>query len=263
MIYEELIKVFDIYEKISDITPIAHTSVKVDIEVYIDTKGNFLGAQILNKRRPIPCTIQSEGRTSNIAPHLIYDNLGYLTGANGKEKQHEAYKEQIMQYIKATGDKTAMAVYRYLQKGLLCQDISFLTKQMNHPLNMVFVIFTIPSISESTTNPLWTEYYYNTLPKNGMCSITGEIDHIPDSYPKSIRFPSDFARAFIGKQNALDNMPQLAPGYIATQKIVHAMQWLIYDGPAWGKEYREEISEKLKSFDTKKEELNERNIQKL
>ena len=82
----------------------------------------------------------------------------------------------------------------------------------------------------------WSEWYPKQLKPNGICCITGERDYIPDSYPKCITSAS-------GTEVLFDNGSQV--GYIAAQKIIHTLQYLLY-----GKQNRErvEAEEKLQAF---------------
>ena len=84
-------------------------------------------------------------------------------------------------------------------------------------------------------NKQWKDYYLRSLEPNGMCSITGNNDFIPATYPKGIRFAGDGAKLFItsSRNIMLKGMPALAPGYIASQKILHTLQCLCFEGPQW------------------------------
>ena len=82
---------------------------------------------------------------------------------------------------------------------------------------------------------------------NGMCSITGNNDFIPATYPKGIRFAGDGAKLFItsSRNIMLKGMPALAPGYIASQKILHTLQCLCFEGTQWANQV---MRDNLKSF---------------
>ncbi len=63
--------------------PICHTTQKAQIEITLDSRGNFRRARILNKdeaRTIIPCTEKSSGRTSGEAAHPLCDKLQYIAG---------------------------------------------------------------------------------------------------------------------------------------------------------------------------------------
>lgn len=96
-------------------------------------------------------------------------------------------------------------------------------------------------------NKQWKDYYLSSLEPNGMCSITGNNDFIPATYPKGIRFAGDGAKLFIASSRniMLKGMPALAPGYIASQKILHTLQCLCFEGPQWANQV---MRDNLKSF---------------
>lgn len=249
---------------VEDIIPIAHTRVKPNIKVLLDESGNFVGAMLNQDRFTIPCTIESESRTSGCAPHPIHDNMQYLCNEYDDQKckeKHESYMKQLKEYIEEVDDELAKSVYRFLEKGLLRDCIKDLLKKVNLPEEKVMVCFAMVSrealtrVSESEEKYKayclhalqsgegqdfqWRDYYLKTLEPNGVCSITGKPDFIPPTYPKGIRNSRDSAKLFVGgstnkiKEN-LDGMPTINPGYVITQKIAHTLQCLNYEGAHWG-----------------------------
>lgn len=79
MNWEHLLKVYEDMG-VEEIIPIAHTRIHPHIKVLIDENGNYIGAMRNGKDRfTIPCTIESESRTSGNDPHPIHDNLQYLS----------------------------------------------------------------------------------------------------------------------------------------------------------------------------------------
>lgn len=229
-------KVLDLHDllNLEEIIPVAHTRILPHIGVLLSDNGNFIGAMIINNERcSIPCTIESESRTSGIAPHLIHDKMLYICGNYPKyEQHHNAYMQQLSNYISNVDDKLAKAVFIYLQKGTLNFDIKNLLSQLHVKEEKANIIFLTPNIDD-TINKKWAEYYVNSLPKNGICSLTGVPDYIPSTYPRYIRSHIDLARLFVGKQNDLDSMPALLPGYIASQKIIHTLQFACFEGENW------------------------------
>ncbi len=76
---------------VEDSIPIAHTRVKPNIKVLLDESGNFVGAMLNEQDRfTIPCTIESESRTSGCAPHPIHDNMQYLCDTYNDPKCKDA-----------------------------------------------------------------------------------------------------------------------------------------------------------------------------
>ena len=126
--FEELVKLYDKLEADKKpVCPVAHTYISAHIGVLIDRDGNFLIAkepEIKGELVAVPCTIESEGRTSGTAPHLLSDNLSYVAKYPGKEGRYEAYIKQLSNYIKERpNDEYAKAIYQYVLNGSLMQDI--------------------------------------------------------------------------------------------------------------------------------------------
>lgn len=233
MNWQELVRLYDKLEADGKpVCPIAHTYITAHIAVLIDKEGNFLSAmnpEIKGELVSVPCTVESEGRTSNVAPHLISDQIQYVAKFPQYEDKHQKYLDQLMDYVKNNpNDLYAEAVYRYTSKDTLMDDIkSLLSEKENiRQKNVVFAVYGIPTEGR---DPIWTDYYTDkVLQPNGICSITGQPDYIPGSYPRDILAPGDRARLFITRQNPIDNYPKNAPGYIASQKAIHALQYMIY-----------------------------------
>lgn len=105
--------------------PICHTTQKAQIEIALDSKGNFRRARVVDKneaRTIIPCTEKSAGRTSGEAAHPLCDKLQYL-GADykeyGGEKDHyfESYMETLSDWVKSGAPAKVRAIYEYVKKA--------------------------------------------------------------------------------------------------------------------------------------------------
>lgn len=77
--------------------PISHTTQSAQIEVSLDSKGNFVSANVVEKSDSstiIPCTEVSANRTSAPVPHPLCDKLVYVAGDyilfGGVEKKRES-----------------------------------------------------------------------------------------------------------------------------------------------------------------------------
>lgn len=230
------------------VCPIAHTCITCHIGVLIDPDGVFLCAKapdVKGELLPVPCTVKSEMRTSNIAPHLLHDNLCYVADYGTKYKpRHDAYMDQLKKYVDCCPhDLYANAIYKYVSKNTLVNDIKDILNEYDHAdygrdkLNILFCVYGMDNEGEDKQ---WTEWYIKQLIPNGLCCITGERDYIPDAYPKRITSTSGKEVLFSGDS---------CVGYIASQKIIHTIQYLIY-----GKQNRErvEAEEKLQSFFSQK-----------
>lgn len=220
MFWQDIIETYDKQSDARHICPIAHTQIIARVGIMLDEQSNILAAAKIRQSIFAPCTAKSECRSSNIAPHLVHDNASYVTGIN--PKRHDAYMAQLSKFVSDTDDSFCKIVLKYLQKETICYDLQYLINLKDNPKTVI--TFGIKGLEENTVNNTWIGYYLQKLPKNGICAITGEEDHIPDAYPGNIRYPSDMARLFCVKPDKLDGMPQLRPGYIASQKIIHTLQ---------------------------------------
>lgn len=222
--WEGLIKLYDKLVADGDpVCPIAHTYITAHIGVLVDPEGNFLCAMDSKAKGElvaVPCTIDSEGRTSGAAPHLISDQLQYVGNISGYDQKHIKYLKQLKTYIDITNDLYARAVYKYISKNTLMDDIKkYLDNIKVIPKSKVNIIFGVYGINDTGADPDWTKYYLSTLPQNGICAATGKRDYIPDNYQAGILSVSGQERLFLKGCNV---------GYIASQKIVHALQYMLY-----------------------------------
>lgn len=63
--------------------PVAHTTQKVNVEVSLSEKADFISAHVLHAddmTTVIPCTEESSARTSGPVPHPLVDKLQYIAG---------------------------------------------------------------------------------------------------------------------------------------------------------------------------------------
>src|SRR5699024_7004750 len=115
--------------------PVSHVMQSAQIEVLIDSKGNFISAKVIDKenaRTIVPVTTDSANRSgSKTAPHFLHDKLSYVAGDyvayGGEEKREEHYKkylEQMQQWAEFLGapDKVK-AIYEYIKKGTVIGDL--------------------------------------------------------------------------------------------------------------------------------------------
>lgn len=239
MIWDKLLETYENNKDCADIAPIAHTKVKANIGILIDSIGIFrMAAEIPSVTTIIPCTAESECRGSNIAPHIIHDNLSYVGNIDGYEKRHKMYMEQLKSYVNDTNSRYAKAIYNYLSKDTLMQDIDCILKSTKKKdIKTMNVIFSVYHVKEDSIDLGWTDYYLNKLPKNGMCMLTGQPDYIPKSYPVVKRHSKDLARLIIAEPNEKIDRGRWSsgflPGYIASQKILHTLQALLEDDKSY------------------------------
>lgn len=204
------------------ICPIAHTYLSAQIQIMISQDGKFMAAKLPSVKGELicaPCTIRSETRTSNIAPHLLHDQIGYVSNFN--PKKHKEYIAQLKNYIKeCPHDVYASAIYRYVVRDTLLFDIkSILPEKPKIPLEKTNVVFAVCGLENVGADLEWTKWYLSQLKPNGFCYITGEMEYIPNTYPRCIRTSSDRGTLFLKGSNV---------GYINAQKITKSLQYMIY-----------------------------------
>lgn len=239
MIWQDIIQTYNSRISTGHICPVAHTKIIANIGIMLDESSNILAAAKIKQSIFAPCTAKSECRSSNTAPHLIHDNVSYVTSVN--TKRHDAYMEQLNAYVTVTknDDVLAKCVLKYLDRDTICHDLECLIDLKTNQ-NLV-ITFGIKGYQENTVNYRWTKYHLSQLPPNGICAITGDSDYIPDAYPGNLRFPGDMAKLFCTKSDKLDGMPQPRAGYMASQKVIHTLQSFFSDWTEQGEIAIEDI----------------------
>jgi CRISPR-associated protein Csd1 len=139
-------KLYDTYEnceslvgkeeanKKTPLLPVAHSTQNAQIEVTLDSHGNFVSARILDKKDAvtiIPVTEDSASRGAGINPHPLCDKLQYIAGDYGKyvggKKPEEYYGKYISQLEAWCGspysNRKAAAILAYLKKGCLISEL--------------------------------------------------------------------------------------------------------------------------------------------
>ena len=228
MLYESLVNLYDTLVGDGEkVCPIAHTYITAHIGVLLNKQGNFLVAQDVSDSRElvaVPCTIESSARTNNVAPHVISDNLSYVGNLPKFKDRHMEYMYQLEEYVGSDighDDEYASAVFEYMKKGTLYKDIKEIVegKKWLIPIKNINVVFGVYGLENEGIDELWTEYYLGELDINGLCCATGLPDHIPNTFPGKVLSPSDRAKFFVSGAQI---------GYVASQKIIHALQYMIY-----------------------------------
>ncbi len=118
--------------------PIGHTTQYAQIEIVLDTDGNFLSARALDNNRAndeneaftiIPCTEDSANRTSGLEPHPLFDKLQYVAGdystyVPGKESGFDAYVNNLQRWCDSPYSHPMIhAVLSYVLKRTMIADL--------------------------------------------------------------------------------------------------------------------------------------------
>lgn len=122
------------------LTPVSHLTAEAQITIIIDTEGNFIGAETVDKSERdsaiiIPVTENSATRSSGIAPHPLCDKLIYIAGDYGVyvrddkkgDKAADCYSA-YMTFLKKWNDSVyatdkVKAICTYLSKANVIGDL--------------------------------------------------------------------------------------------------------------------------------------------
>lgn len=145
---KNLAELYDMMDRKEDrdprLLPLYHSAVNADITVTIDSQGNFLRAEKLNKvefgekdfrMTRVPGTPDSLSRSNQIAPRAMMDRLMYVAGdfddllpaayEGAYRKHHNSYMKQMQDWIASPFSCEAPeTVCRYLEKNTLLHDIA-------------------------------------------------------------------------------------------------------------------------------------------
>jgi CRISPR-associated protein Csd1 len=137
--YENNTHAIGIFEKKKNDTefaliPVSHTTQSAQIEVSLDSNGNFASAKVIEKSDAstiIPCTEGSANRTSAPSPHPLFDKIAYVAGdyekyggVVKKGSPHTDYMIQLKEWCDSSyAHPKVKSVYTYLSKGTLIEDL--------------------------------------------------------------------------------------------------------------------------------------------
>jgi CRISPR-associated protein Csd1 len=231
--------------------PLSHSIKRLNIVVHLKRDGTFIRADKCDMRICIPCTEESEGRTSSGAisrPHPLFDQCKYLTYLDG-----EIYLKNMLKWLTYLSSnqthvfayEVLSAVYKYMAKKTLISDIESNIKANENS----FIGFCV-GIDGALEDQLWMmpemrnawiDYYLNEyltgLEKHtDICYATGKADSICiENHPKAINTSAANAKLISGndKENytfrGRFEKPSQAVNvsYVASQKAHQALRWLI------------------------------------
>ncbi|NLU25853.1 MAG: type I-C CRISPR-associated protein Cas8c/Csd1 [Hungateiclostridium thermocellum] len=218
--------------------PIAHTTQNADIEVIVDINGDYVSSRVIegDKETRIPCSESSASRSGkNPVSHPLHDKLQYVAGdyslfggSKGSEF-HKQYMISLGEWCNSNySNKKVCAVYNYLKKGCLIQDLvneGILICDENNKLiekwtgskddkpqifktlagaqnqSDAFVRFGVMGFDNIIN--LWDDpkvcqdyidFYLSKQKEKQLCYVTGEIVPCSNNHPKRIRHAADQAK---------------------------------------------------------------------
>lgn len=217
--------------------PIAHSTQNADVEVTIDSEGNYVSSNVIieDKQTLIPCSESSASRAGiSPVPHPLHDKLQYVAGdyvKYGGIKGGTFYKDYMNGLrewcMSEYANKKVCAVYKYLEKGRLINDLvkdgalyapdNKLVEKWNGsksdtpPIfkaimstqnqSDAFIRFRV--IGEDNKPALWQDmqvqndyidFYLSKQSKKELCYATGEVVPCSSNHPSKIRHTGDKAK---------------------------------------------------------------------
>lgn len=221
--------------------PISHIITSAQIEITIDTDGNFIAALQLDKNEPkiiIPASEASAGRSgtsANEKPHPLCDKLKYIIAENNyyiPKLELWANSEYSHPKIKA--------VLAYVKNGSIISDLE---NAGIVPDKEALVRWRISDVFSDNPEECWKdttlfdeyiEYYRSNLKNTGMCMLSGECIPTAEQHPKGIVPLFGNAKLISANDNSgftyrgrfTDDTQAASVGYVATQKAHSALRWV-------------------------------------
>lgn len=257
---QNLLNTYDACQEIAGISaagdntilvPLGHTIKKLNIVVHLNGDITPRIDKCDNMHICIPCTEESEGRTSSGAvsrPHPLFDQLKYLTYLDGG-----IYLKNMDKWLKflSSGEKYVFAhkvlsvVYEYISRKTLKHDIVSSIKANDN--SFVGFCVEIEGVLEdrlwmmSEVRNAWIDYYLNeylvTLDKpTDVCYVTGNTNaFFTENHPKSINSFAANAKLITGNDGSNFTFrgrfeapsQAVTVSYEASQKAHQALRWLI------------------------------------
>lgn len=257
--------------------PIAHTTQNADLEVIVDANGNYVSSRVIegDKETLIPCSESSASRSGkNPVSHPLHDKLQYvagdytLFGGSKGSGFHEQYMNGLAEWCESNySNKKVFAVYNYLKKGCLIQDLvreGILICDKNNRLiekwtgnkddkppifktvvgtqSDAFVRFGVIGFDHIVN--LWDDpkvcqdyigFYLSKQKDKQFCYITGEIVPCSNNHPKKIRHAADQAKLISANDDSgytyrgrfKTSDEAVQVSYEISQKAHNALKWLI------------------------------------
>ena len=247
--------------------PISHLVKRAQIEVSIDAKGNLKRVKALTRAESatlIPATESSSGRTRDIAPHPLCEELGYCASdmPNVETMKVQLYLSQLDAWCSSEFNHTkADAVRRYLSQKSLWTD---LVAQNIFPVviedakgrktkiadEKVFVRWRVEIVGDPCSGTWedesliarWISFDSSQNESVGICMVTGDSVRIGKKHPRFLRNPSDGAKLISANDDDYAGLTfrgrftdgkkeygrqTCGVGFELSQKAHSALRWLI------------------------------------
>lgn len=234
------------------LVPVAHQIAKAEIEVTLDSEGNFLDARLVEKDSAaiiIPVTEASAGRTGDTScAHPLCDQIRFLSPAY--PQKYEAYLIQLHNWENSLYSHPKLhAIACYVEKGSILEDLERIgiisRAEDGHPTkDKQMVCWRVDSGEADEVSACWKDRtlfqsfidYYASI-KQGkpvFCMVSGKYEMPASQHPKKIistcanakLISANDCSGFTYRGRFTDEGQAMTMGYDASQKIHNALHWL-------------------------------------
>lgn len=234
------------------LVPISHQIIKGEIVITLDTDGNLINAELLDKNQSaiiIPVTTESAARSSSkICAHPLTDQIAYLTPCYSAK--YECYLRQLHDWERSPFSHPKLhAIARYVEKGAILEDLQQygLIKLDSHGLpekEKQYVCWRVESGLEDSVPECWKDSMlfqsfidYYASKRGGakaLCMVTGDYTTAERLFPKKLIPSAANAKLISSKDESglkyhgrfTDAQQAVTIGYEASQKAHNAIRWL-------------------------------------
>lgn len=229
--------------------PVGHIVTRANIEITLDSDGNFVNASAVSKTEPkiiIPVAEGSAGRTSAPCAHPLCEQLGYLIPDNAEK--YALYVKQLSQW--ASSEHThpkLLPILQYVMQQTIVQDLQkcdlVKLNDRGKPEDEKLLIRWRVLGGEieacwldSSLFDAFTAYYKASIATpSQLCMVSGEIVAPAVQHPKGIvsiagnakLISANDSNGFTYRGRFEQDWQAACVGYEVSQKSHSALRWLV------------------------------------
>lgn len=230
------------------LAPVGFMTVKAQIEITLNAEGEFVSACRVDEKITIPVTEESSGRTRQLSPHALCDQIGYISGID--REKFDLYVNQLEDWCSSEyGCETISAILRYVKKESIIQDLSaadviHFDEEGNVKDEKAMVCWRVLGNRES--DAVWKDvslmrsylqYYQKKIAgkAKNLCYVTGKYGIIASQHLKGVVPLSGNAKIisanddqnFTYRGRFTAGSEAATVGYEASQKAHNALKWIV------------------------------------
>lgn len=249
--YESHIRYTENRTGMTPMAPIGHIITRADLEITLNSDGQFVIASAVDKDEPkivIPATEGSAGRTSAPCAHPLCEQLGYLIPQCAVK--YKLYVDQLTDWMNSEYSHPKLRpILKYIQSGSVVADLlrcGFIKVDPNGmpEKDKLLIRWRIQGAlpeecwRDTTLFEAFTHYLLSKAEREtGLCMVTGEETGIAEQHPKGVFSLNGNAKlisandktGFTYRGRFSEEWQAAQVGYEASQKAHNALRWLIQE----------------------------------